>query len=294
MKILVTGSAGQLGHQLMLLSEHCSDKYIFTSGCQDCHDGDMLELDVTDREAVDAIMSQQIDVLINCAAYTDVNGAESHEEDAYKVNATAPQILAEAAKRNNVLMIHISTDYVFDGSSNVPYTEEDVPSPAGVYAKSKYEGDKAVMASGCRYMIFRTSWMYGLSGRNFFLTIAEKSAENAELKVVCDQLGTPTPASGLAFLIHHIIENRMLDKVGLYNYSGEGVCSWYDFAHRIVAELGYTCRVLPCRSEDYPSPVARPHYSVLDNTKVKNTFNIDIPHWTDALAMTVLDYQKDN
>lgn len=293
MKILVTGSAGQLGHELMLLSKKSTDEYIFTSDCQNCHDASMLELDVTNQESVDAIMSQQIDVLINCAAYTDVNAAESHEEEAYKVNAIAPRILAEAAKRNNVLMIHISTDYVFDGKSNIPYTEEDIPSPTGVYAKSKYEGDKAVMESGCRYMIFRTSWMYSLTGHNFFLTIAEKSAGSPELKVVCDQVGTPTPASELAFLIGHIIENRMLDKVGLYNYSGEGVCSWYDFAHRIVSELGYTCRVLPCRSEDYPSPVARPHYSVLDNTKVKSTFNIDIPHWTDSLAMTVLDYQKD-
>ena len=287
MKILVTGAMGQLGREISKLADSTEHTYIYTD--VRAHEG-VAELDVTDAEAVNAAV-QGVDVIVNCAAYTDVNKAESDAEAAHKVNALAPAVLAEAAKAAGAMLIHVSTDYVFDGQANVPYTEDSVRNPLGVYGRTKMEGEDAIIKSGCRHLIFRTSWLYSTTGKNFFLTMSELTASKPELKVVVDQVGTPTYAYDLAYLITYIIEENLLDRNGVYNYSGEGVCSWYDFATEICSLMGHTCRIVPCRSEEYPTPAERPHYSVLDKSKVKRDFGIEIPYWRQSLAMAVLDYQ---
>ena len=286
MKILVTGALGQLGREIARLAESSEHTYIYTD-VRPC--GGVLSLDITDAEAVNAAV-QGVDVIVNCAAYTDVNKAESDAEAAHKVNAQAPALLAEAAKAAGAMLIHVSTDYVFDGQANVPYTEEAQKNPLGVYGRTKLEGENAIVASGCRYLIFRTSWLYSNTGKNFFLTMAELTAEKPEINVVIDQVGTPTYAYDLAYLITYIIEENLLDRNGVYNYSGEGVCSWFDFASEINSQMGHTCRIVPCRSEEYPTPAARPHYSVLDKTKVKADFGIEIPYWKYSLEMAVQEY----
>ena len=287
MKILVTGAMGQLGHEISKLADSTEHTYIYTD--VRAHEG-VAELDVTDAEAVNAAV-QGVDVIVNCAAYTDVNKAESDAEAAHKVNALAPAVLAEAAKAAGAMLIHVSTDYVFDGQTNVPYTEDAARNPLGVYGRTKMEGEDAILKSGCRHLIFRTSWLYSTTGKNFFLTMSELTASKTELKVVVDQVGTPTYAYDLAYLITYIIEENLLDRNGVYNYSGEGVCSWYDFATEICSLMGHTCRIVPCRSEEYPTPAERPHYSVLDKSKVKRDFGIEVPYWRQSLAMAVLDYQ---
>lgn len=287
MKILVTGAMGQLGREISKLADSTEHTYIYTD--VRAHEG-VAELDVTDAEAVNAAV-QGVDVIVNCAAYTDVNKAESDAEAAHKVNALAPAVLAEAAKAAGAMLIHVSTDYVFDGQANVPYTEDAARKPLGLYGRTKMEGEDAIIKSGCRHLIFRTSWLYSTTGKNFFLTMSELTASKPELKVVVDQVGTPTYAYDLAYLITYIIEENLLDRNGVYNYSGEGVCSWYDFATEICSLMGHTCRIVPCRSEEYPTPAERPHYSVLDKSKVKRDFGIEIPYWRQSLAMAVLDYQ---
>lgn len=287
MKILVTGAMGQLGREISKLADSTEHTYIYTD--VRAHEG-VAELDVTDAEAVNAAV-QGVDVIVNCAAYTDVNKAESDAEAAHKVNALAPAVLAEAAKAAGAMLIHVSTDYVFDGQANVPYTEDAARNPLGVYGRTKMEGEDAILKSGCRHLIFRTSWLYSTTGKNFFLTMSELTASKTELKVVVDQVGTPTYAYDLAYLITYIIEENLLDRNGVYNYSGEGVCSWYDFATEICSLMGHTCRIVPCRSEEYPTPAERPHYSVLDKSKVKRDFGIEVPYWRQSLAMAVLDYQ---
>ena len=286
MKILVTGAMGQLGREISKLADSTEHTYIYTD--VRAHEG-VAELDVTDAEAVNAAV-QGVDVIVNCAAYTDVNKAESDAEAAHKVNAVAPAVLAEAAKAAGAMLIHVSTDYVFDGQANVPYTEDAARNPLGVYGRTKMEGENAIVASGCRHLIFRTSWLYSNTGKNFFLTMSELTASKPELKVVVDQVGTPTYAYDLAYLITYIIEENLLDRNGVYNYSDEGVCSWYDFAAEICSLLGHTCRIVPCRSEEYPTPAERPHYSVLDKSKVKRDFGIEIPYWRHSLAMAVQEY----
>lgn len=286
MKILVTGAMGQLGREISKLADSTEHTYIYTD--VRAHEG-VSELDVTDAEAVNAAV-QGVDVIVNCAAYTDVNKAESDAEAAHKVNALAPAVLAEAAKAAGAMLIHVSTDYVFDGQANVPYTEDAARNPLGVYGRTKMEGENAIVASGCRHLIFRTSWLYSNTGKNFFLTMSELTASKPELKVVVDQVGTPTYAYDLAYLITYIIEENLLDRNGVYNYSGEGVCSWFDFASEINSQMGHTCRIVPCRSEEYPTPAERPHYSVLDKSKVKRDFGIEIPYWRHSLAMAVQEY----
>jgi dTDP-4-dehydrorhamnose reductase len=286
MKILVTGALGQLGSQIRRLTESSDHTYIYTDVCAA---DNVVQLDITDAAAVMAAV-QGVDVIVNCAAYTDVNKAESDTEAAHRVNALAPAVLAEAAKAAGAMLVHVSTDYVFDGCANVPYTEQSQENPLGVYGHTKMEGERAIVASGCRHLIFRTSWLYSNTGRNFFLTMADLTASKPEIKVVIDQVGTPTYAYDLAYLIIYIIEENLLDRNGVYNYSGEGVCSWYDFAAEICSQLGHTCRVLPCRTEDYPTPAERPHYSVLDKSKVKRDFGVEIPHWRDSLIMAVQEY----
>ena len=283
MKIIVTGAKGQLGHAVRKLSSGSDHTFVFT----DMNESEgVSRLDITDREAVKS-MTDGADVIVNCAAYTDVNGAEANESVAMKVNAEAPGILAEAAREAGALLMHISTDYVFDGKGNVPYDEDAQPSPVNAYGRTKLEGEKAIAASGCRYMIFRTSWLYSDVGKNFYLTMNRLTAEKPEIKVVMDQTGTPTNAYDLAFLLCHIIENGMLDKTGIYNYSNDGVCSWYDFAREIKYMLGHTCRVEPCMTDEFPTPAQRPQYSVLDKSKIKRTFGVDVPHWRESLQLLI-------
>jgi dTDP-4-dehydrorhamnose reductase len=290
MKILVIGARGQLGHELMCLSSLSEHEFRFADLEEDTCG--IESLDITDRSQVDRFVSPDTDVIINCAAYNEVDKAEDDDKSAIKVNVEAVAILAEAALKADALLIHFSTDYVFDGKSNVPYTEEDQTSPLSAYGRSKLAGEKAVIQSGCRYMIFRTSWLYSSTGRNFFKTIAGKCAECPSLMVVNDQAGTPTYAYDLASLLIYIIDNDMLDKTGLYHYSNEGVATWYDFAKEINDSLGYTCRVLPCRTSEFPRKACRPSYSVLDKKKVKETFGIEVPHWRESLKMMVLDYEN--
>ena len=288
MKVLVIGAKGQLGHEIMCLTKDSDHDFVYAdlSG-----DGDQIvSLDITDSQQLDDMVAEDVDVIINCAAYNNVEKAEEDEQAAMKVNAYAVGLLAEAAKKADALLIHFSTDYVFDGKANTPYAEEDVPAPLSAYGRSKLAGEKAVMESGCRYMIFRTSWLYSLTGRNFFKTMAEKCADVPTLKVVIDQTGTPTYAYDLASLTMHIIDEDMLDRTGIYHYSDEGVASWYDFAKEINDSLGYTCRVEPCRTCEFPRPAARPAYSVMDKSKVKKTFAVEIPHWRESLHMLVREY----
>ena len=288
MKILVTGAKGQLGHEIMLLSSSSEHDFIFTDLNGD--GAQIIGLDITDEAVLSEMVADDVDVIVNCAAYNEVDKAEMDDSEAQRINSYAVRLLAAAAKKADALLIHISSDYVFDGKSNVPYTEDCLPMPSNAYGRSKLAGEKAVEESGCRYMIFRTSWLYSLTGRNFFKTMDEKCASSSSLKVVFDQIGTPTLAYDLAFLIMHIIDQNMLDKTGLYHYSNEGAATWYDFAKAINDSLGYTCRVEPCRTSEFPRPAARPNYSVLDKKKVKETFGIEIPHWRESLDMLVSGY----
>ena len=288
MKILVIGAKGQLGNEIRKKSRMSDDEFVFAD-IQGDGEG-VVPFDMTDPQQVQQFVTADTDVIINCAAYNDVEKAEEDEEAALKVNAYAVGLLADAAKKADALLIHFSTDYVFDGKSNTPYTEEDAPNPLSAYGRSKLAGEKVVQESGCRYMIFRTSWLYSLTGRNFFKTIAEKCADSPSLKVVIDQTGSPTNAEDLAWFVMHIIENGLLDRTGLYHYSNEGVATWYDFADAINRELGYTCSVEPCRTSEFPRKALRPAYSVMDKRKLKDTFGVEVPHWHKSLEVFVLGY----
>ena len=290
MNILVTGCMGQLGRSFrnaMTLSDH---RCIFT----DVRDGDdVMALDITDQDAVSAaVKDNSVDLIVNCAAYTNVNKAEEEEDLAYRINALAPGILAKAAKDAGALLIHISTDYVFDGTGHIPYSEDMPVSPLSAYGRTKQAGEQLIADSGCRYMIFRTAWLYSSFGGNFVQTIYDKTASQPVISVVSDQIGTPTYAQDLADAISGIIESGMLDKTGIYHYTNEGVCSWYDFAKEICDMSGHLCDVRPCRTSDYPTKTRRPHYSVLDKTKVKETFGIEIPHWKDSLMFCIRQIEE--
>lgn len=275
MNILVTGANGQLGMEMRSVSTGSSDHYIFT---------DVAELDISDESAVERMMGDgHIDVIVNCAAYTNVDKAEEDEATADLLNHRAVEILASAARRHDATLIHISTDYVFDGSSCIPYREDAPTAPIGAYGRTKLAGETAILASGCRYLIFRTSWLYSPYGKNFVKTMMHLASEKDCLKVVFDQVGTPTYAGDLAALIHKVITDRQLDRQGIYHYSNEGVCSWYDFAVEICRQCGNTCDIRPCHSDEFPSKVKRPHYSVLDKMKVKSVFRTAIPHWRQSL-----------
>lgn len=290
MKVLVIGAKGQLGHEIMKLSAGSEHEFVYAdiNG-----DGErILCLDIADQSQVSEIIAEDLDVVINCAACNQVDMAEEDDSMALQVNAVAVGNLAAACRRSNALLIHFSTDYVFDGKSGVPYVETDKADPVNAYGRSKLAGENAVVESGCRYMIFRTSWLYSLTGRNFFTTMADRCAEIPALNVVFDQTGTPTCAADLAFMVVHIIEEGMIDRVGIYHYSNEGVATWYDFAKEINDALGYTCRVQPCRTSEFPRPAARPSYSVLDKMKVKKTFGVEIPHWRESLRVLIREYQQ--
>ena len=233
-------------------------------------------------------VSAGVDVIINCAAYTDVEAAQDNPREAMDVNAGAAGILADAAREAGAVLVHISTDYVFDGKANTPYREDAEASAVNVYGMTKLEGERAVVGSGCRHIILRTSWLYSGSGRNFFVSIAEKTAELPRIRVVNDQVGSPTYAGDLAYAIMHIIENNLLeDRSGIYHYANQGLCSRYDFAKEICDALGHLCTIEPCRTEELSSKADRPHYSVLDCRKFQDTFGLEIPHWKDSLRLCV-------
>ena len=284
MNILVTGSRGQLGTHLSLLAPQSRHEWYFT---------DVDELDITDCKAVDDFVKQHgIGLIVNCAAYTNVDRAESDEATALRINAEAVENLADAMQAADGMLIHISTDYVFGGTTyNTPCTEEMEPNPTGAYGRTKLAGEQA--AQRCRSIIIRTSWLYSEYGKNFLLTMRRLTAEKPQVTVVFDQTGTPTYAGDLARALYNIIENDMLGNTGIYNFANEGVCSWYDFAVEIARLSGNTdCRVLPCHSSEFPSPVKRPSYSVLDKTKFKQTFHQDIPHWSDGLRRCIANLNQ--
>ena len=291
MKILVTGANGQLGRELRIVAQGSKDKYVFT----DVVEVEGLEttiLDITDLEAIRALVKEQgIDVIVNCAAYTNVDGAESNQDIAELLNAKAPENLAIVMKEAGGLLVHISTDYVFGKEVyNTPCREDMVGTPTGVYGITKLRGERNIQATGCRSIIIRTAWLYSEFGKNFVKTMLNLTAIRPELKVVFDQVGTPTYAGDLAQVIRLIIErNEILNsQFSIFNYSNEGVCSWYDFAKMIAEYSGQTqCKILPCHSDEFPSPVKRPAYSVLDKTKIKETFGIEIPYWTDSLRKCI-------
>lgn len=267
MNILVTGANGQLGNCMRNAVGNSKDNYIFT---------DVAELDITDADAVTAfVKDNDINVIVNCAAYTNVDKAETDAAFAEKLNAEAVGNLADAIKGVDGTLIHISTDYVFGGDPyNTPCKEDQKGTPTGVYGLTKLHGEQAIERSGCKALIFRTAWLYSEYGKNFVKTMLNLTATKPELKVVFDQTGTPTYAQDLAQAIHDIIKNRKFEgNEGIYHYSNEGVCSWYDFTKMIAEIAGNTgCDIQPCHSDEFPSPVKRPAYSVLDKTKFKQTF----------------------
>ena len=281
MNILVTGANGQLGNEMRRLGAVSPNNYIFT---------DVAELDITNAEAVMYVAKHySIDAIINCAAYTNVDKAESDEATAELINATAVANLAAAMKEVGGTLFHVSTDYVFGSEGNTPRTEEMPLNPLGVYGRTKLHGEQAILESGCKALIFRTAWLYSEFGNNFLKTMLRLTAEKEQLNVVFDQVGTPTYAGDLALAIFSIIEAGVYEgNEGVYHFSNEGVCSWYDFAVEIAAAAGHTnCRINPCHSSEFPSPVTRPPYSVLDKTKIKNTFDIDIPHWRESMEYCI-------
>ena len=281
--ILVTGANGQLGREIRRRVRRDGPRYLF-SDVSRLPGEETLYLDITDIDAVRLVCeSEQVDVIINCAAYTDVEKAESDTAMVDLLNHRADANLALVAKERGAVLIHISTDYVFHGDRSEPYPEDWPTEPLGVYGATKLLGEKAVTESGCRYLIFRTAWMYSPYGKNFVKTLLELSRSREEVKVVSDQVGSPTYAADLAAVLLGIVDRGQFDRTGIYHYSGEGVCSWYDLACAVRDLGGGKARIVPCRSEDYPSKARRPHYSVLDKGLVKKTFGVEIPHWYDSL-----------
>jgi dTDP-4-dehydrorhamnose reductase len=281
MRVLVTGANGQLGNEMRRLGAVSPNEYIFT---------DVAELDITDKDAVMHFTTEnKIDIIVNCAAYTNVDKAEDDEATAELINATAVANLAAAMKEVDGTLFHVSTDYVFGSEGNTPRTEDMPLNPLGVYGRTKLHGEEAIVASGCKALIFRTAWLYSEFGNNFLKTMMRLTAEREQLNVVFDQVGTPTYAGDLALALFSIIEAGVYEgNEGIYHFSNEGVCSWYDFAVEIAAAAGNTgCRINPCYSSEFPSPVTRPPYSVLDKTKIKRVFDIDIPHWRESMEYCI-------
>lgn len=282
MNILVTGANGQLGNEMQIVSKDSKDRYIFTDVC----DG-YQKLDITDLASIrKMVKDNDINCIVNCAAWTNVDKAETAGEIVETLNATAPENLAIAMKEVNGLLVHISTDYVFGGDPyNTPCREDQKGTPTGVYGLTKLHGEEKIKAVGGHYIIIRTAWLYSEFGHNFVKTMLNLTATKPQLKVVFDQTGTPTYAGDLANVIFDILENRKFDgNDGIYHFSNEGVCSWYDFTKKIAELAGHEeCDIEPCHSNEFPSPVKRPAYSVLDKTKIKETFGIKIPYWVVSL-----------
>ncbi len=308
MNILVTGANGQLGNEMRIIAKESGDHYIFTDVNQ-TEGVETLYLDITDAGTVcEMVTVNDVDVIVNCAAYTNVDGAESNQVLAEKLNAHAPENLAKAIRKRGGLLVQISTDYVFGKEPyNVPCKEEQQGTPTGVYGLTKLHGEQNIMAVGGNYVIIRTAWLYSEFGKNFCKTMMNLTATKPQLKVVFDQVGTPTYALDLAKAISVVIDDYKsylhakhdskggvgvnhadYPKTGIYHYSNEGVCSWFDFT-KMIAEYNGTadCDVQPCHSNEFPSPVKRPSYSVLDKTKIKETFGVDVPYWTDSLKLCI-------
>lgn len=299
MTILVTGANGQLGNEMRIVACKSADKFIFTDVTQaseeqtlmlrrlagDGVDVATLSLDITDIDAVrTAVREQKVDAIVNCAAYTNVDAAESNEALAEKLNADAPENLALVMKEAGGVLVQISTDYVFGREPyNTPCREDQKGTPTGVYGMTKLHGEQKIMAVGCRYVIIRTAWLYSEFGKNFCKTMLSLTATKPQLKVVFDQVGTPTYAWDLANVIMTALARPV---TGVYHFSNEGVCSWYDFTKMIAEYSAQTdCDVQPCHSNEFPSPVKRPSFSVLDKTKIKETYGITVPYWTDSLKV---------
>lgn len=282
MNILVTGANGQLGREMQAVTRESKDHYIFTDVCEG-----YTHLDITSADDIRQMVRQnQVKCVINCAAWTNVDAAETAGDIVERLNATAPGYLAEAMAEVSGLLMHVSTDYVFGAEPyNTPCREDQQGTPTGVYGQTKLHGEQLIKRSGADHIIIRTAWLYSEFGHNFVKTMMSLTASKPQLNVVFDQCGTPTYALDLAAAIFDIVENRKyVGHSGVYHYSNEGVCSWYDFAVNIARLAGNTdCDIRPCHSDEFPSPVKRPAYSVLDKTKIKQVFGLDIPYWTDSL-----------
>ncbi len=291
MNILVTGANGQLGKCLQTIAHSTQDHYIFTDLCEG-----YPRLDITDLTAVRRMVNDhQVECIVNCAAWTDVDGAETAGPVVEEINAIGPENLATSMQEVGGLVIHISTDYVFGPTdSATPFKEEHTCMPTSVYGQTKLHGEQLIKNTGANYLILRTSWLYSEYGKNFLLTMLRLFGERTQVHVVADQLGTPTYALDLARAIAKIVENRLyVDHEGTYHYSNEGECSWYDFAVEIARLSGNTtCEIVPCRTEDYPSVAKRPAYSVLDKTKIRETFRVDVPHWRHSLRECIKNIQR--
>lgn len=301
MNILVTGANGQLGNEMRIISKQTGYHFLFTDVVE-VEGMETTLLDITDAEAVNTMVKKEhIDCIVNCAAYTNVDKAESDIDLCRKLNADAPKILAEAMKKVNGLLVQVSTDYVFGGDPyNTPCREDQKGTPTGVYGQTKLEGEQFIQNTECDYVILRTAWLYSEFGKNFVKTMLNLTATKPALNVVFDQAGTPTYALDLAVAIKTVLDDYVAEnpqqgysKAGVYHFSNEGVCSWYDFT-KLIAELaGNTaCDIQPCHSNEFPSPVTRPAYSVLDKTKIKQTFGLKIPYWTDSLKVCISNILK--
>lgn len=278
MVVLVTGASGQLGQSLQFIASQYSEMQFVFATSQD--------LDITDNERVISFFeNNKIDFCINTAAYTAVDKAESEQERAYLVNVIGPKNLAIACQKSGITLIHISTDFVFDGSASIPYSEENSTNPIGIYGQTKLDGEKEVVQNCDKHFIIRTSWVYSQFGNNFMKTMLRLAQDRTELNVVSDQVGTPTNAVDLAQAIIAIIKSEKKE-YGIYNFSNEGICSWFDFAKEIFKINKITIQVNPIPTEAYPTPAKRPKYSVLDKSKIKSTFGITIKNWQEALAQT--------
>lgn len=304
MNILVTGANGQLGNEMRIISKGSKDNYIFTDVSK-VAGVETTYLDITDLGAVQKMVNDnKVNVIVNCAAWTNVDACETDEKLAAlaeKLNADAPENLAKAVKEVNGLLVQISTDYVFGKEAyNTPCKEDQKGTPTGVYGMTKLHGEQKILATGCKHIIIRTAWLYSEFGKNFCKTMLNLTATRPALKVVIDQCGTPTYALDLAKTIETIIEDYKqasdsteYGKTGVYHFSNEGVCSWYDFAKMIAEYSGHTdCEIIPCYSVDYPSLVKRPAYSVLDKTKIKETFGVNVPYWTASLKVCINNLQR--
>ena len=297
MNILVTGANGQLGNEIRIVAKNSTDNYIYTDVVE-IEGVETTILDITSLDSVRSIVKESsIDCIINCAAYTNVDKAETDTELCELLNAKAAENLAVAMKEVDGLLVHISTDYVFGSEPyNTPCSEEQKGTPTGVYGKTKLQGEQNIVASGCKHIIIRTAWLYSEFGKNFVKTMLQLTATKPQLKVVFDQVGTPTYAYDLALAIYEIISERKFEgHDGIYHYSNEGVCSWFDFTKAIAKYSGnLNCDIQACHSNEFPSPVKRPAYSVLDKTKIKETFGVKVPYWTDSLEICLKNLQGIN
>ena len=279
--ILVTGANGQLGNEMRIVAKGNKNNWIFT---------DVEDLDITNIDAVrQCVANNKVDVIVNCAAYTNVDAAEMNEALAEKLNSEAPENLARIMNEVGGLLVHISTDYVFGAETyNIPCRENQKGTPTGVYGMTKLHGEQRIINTGCNHVIIRTAWLYSEFGKNFCKTMMNLTATKSQLKVVFDQVGTPTYALDLANAIMMVIDKFDGTQTGIYHYSNEGVCSWYDFTKMIAEYCGTTeCDIQPCHSDEFPSPVKRPSYSVLDKTKIKEVFGVKVPYWTDSLKKCI-------